>query len=240
MTLDQRIRGEIEARIHSGELRPGDRIPFEHELVAVYGCSRATVSKAIGALAKAGLIQRRRKAGSFVAHPQVHSAVLDVPDLAQIIAARGEAYDWKRTLRREAVAGDGEFPAPAIVIEGVHFGGGEPFALERRLIALATVPDAADESFIREAPGTWLLAHTPWTSARHRIKAVEAARQEARMLELRPRSACLELNRTTWRAREIVTQVRQLFRGDRFDLVAEFRPGSDFPNMPQGEGVGMA
>jgi GntR family histidine utilization transcriptional repressor len=230
MTLDQRIRGEIEVRIHSGALRPGDRIPFEHELVTAYGCSRATVSKALGALARAGLIERRRKAGSFVAHPQVHSAVLDVPDLAQIIAARGETYDWKRTLRRATISSDGDFPAPAILIEGVHFGGGEPFALERRLIALATVPDAADEPFIDQAPGTWLLGHIPWTSAQHRIKAVEAARGEARALELRPRAACLELNRITWRAREIVTHVRQLFRGDRFDLVAEFRPGSD--HMP--------
>lgn len=225
MTLDQRIRGEIEARIHSGEWRPGDRIPFEHELVAAYSCSRATVSKALGALAKAGLIERRRKAGSFVAHPQVHSAVLDIPDLAQVIAARGESYRWKRTLRRDAVAGDGPFPLPAIQIDGMHFGGGEPFALERRLIALSTVPEAADETFIEEAPGAWLLHHVPWTSAKHQIRAVEATRAEAAALGLRVRAACLELDRTTWRAGEMVTQVRQLFRGDRFDLVAEFRPG---------------
>lgn len=237
MTLDQRIRGEIEARIHSGALRPGDRIPFEHELVASYGCSRATVSKALGALAKAGLIERRRKAGSFVAHPQVHSAVIDVPDLAQIIAARGEPYDWRRTLRREARPSDGDFPAPAVLIEGVHVGGGEPFALERRLIALATVADAADEQFIDQAPGTWLLGHIPWTSARHRIKAVATSRSEARALGMRPHAACLEVTRTTWRAQEIVTHVRQLFRGDRFDLVAEFRPGSAFPDIPLGTGA---
>ncbi len=227
MTLDLRIRTEIETRIRSGEWRPGHRIPFEHELVASHGCSRATVSKALGALAKAGLIERRRKAGSFVAHPQVHSAVLDVPDLAQLIAARGETYGWKRRVRREAAAGDGDFPLPALWIEGVHFGGGEPFAIERRLIALSIVPAAAGESFVDQAPGTWLLGHVPWTSARHHIKAVEAVRSEARALGLRIRSACLELDRTTWRDRDIVTQVRQLFRGDRFDLVAEFRPGSD-------------
>jgi GntR family histidine utilization transcriptional repressor len=226
MTLDQRIRTEIEARIHSGEWRPGDRIPFEHELVASYRCSRATVSKALGALAKAGLIERRRKAGSFVAHPQVHSAVLDVPDLAQVIAARGEAYQWRRTLRRDAVADDGDFARPAVLIEGVHLGGGEAFALERRLIALAAVPESAGESFLDEAPGTWLLRHVPWTSARHRIRAVEASRAEAGTLGLRARAACLELGRTTWRAGEIVTHVRQLYRGDRFDLVAEFRPGA--------------
>lgn len=223
MTVEARIRRDIETRIHSGEWRPGHRIPFEHELVAAYGCSRATVSKALGGLAKDGLIERRRKAGSFVAHPQVHSAVLEVPDLAQVIAARGEDYRWQLTGRRLADSG-GDVPLPALQVEGVHYGGGEPFALEHRLIALAAVPDAAQKSFADEAPGTWLLHHVPWTAARHRIRAVEASATEAKALGLRPRGACLELARMTWRAGEVVTHVRQLFRGDRYDLVAEFRP----------------
>jgi len=223
MTVEARIRRDIEARIHSGEWRPGHRIPFEHELVATYGCARATVSKALGGLAKDGLIERRRKAGSFVAHPQVHSAVLEVPDLAQVIAARGEEYRWQLTNRR-AADGDGNVPLPALLVEGVHHGGGEPFALEHRLIALTAVPAAAQESFTDQAPGTWLLHHVPWTAARHRIRAVEANAVEAKALGLRPRGACLELDRTTWRAGQVVTQVRQLFRGDRYDLVAEFKP----------------
>jgi GntR family histidine utilization transcriptional repressor len=208
MTVEARIRNDIETRIHSGEWRPGHRIPFEHELVATYGCSRATVSKALGGLAKDGLIERRRKAGSFVAHPQVHSAVLEVPDLAQVIAARGEEYRWLLTNRRAADSAN-DVPLPALLVEGMHYGGGEP---------------AAHESFADQAPGTWLLHHVPWTAARHRIRAVEANATEAKALGLRPRGACLELDRTTWRAGQIVTHVRQLFRGDRYDLVAEFRP----------------
>ena len=226
MTVEERIRSDIEARIRSGEWRPGHRIPFEHELVAAYGCARATAGKALASLVRAGLIERRRKAGSFVAHPQVHSAVLEVPDLPQMIAARGEAYGWSRTARRTATERDAApFPLPALLVEGVHYGGGKPFALERRLIALAAVPEAADASFEDEPPGTWLLHHIPWTAARHRIQAVEASPAEARALALRPQAACLSLERTTWRAGEPVTHVRQLFRGDRFDLIAEFRPG---------------
>jgi GntR family histidine utilization transcriptional repressor len=227
VTVEERIRSDIEARIHSGAWRPGDRIPFEHELVASYGCARATVSKALTTLARSGLIERRRKAGSFVAHPQVHSAVLEVPDLAEIVAARGETYRWSLTLCRPAVDGGGtDIPLPGLLVEGVHCGGGEPFALERRLISLDAVPDAAEADFTEQAPGSWLLDHVPWTAARHRIRAVEASSAEAAALAVRPRSACLELERTTWRTGQPVTHVRQLFRGDRFDLVAEFKPGS--------------
>jgi len=219
----RRIREDIEGRIQSGEWRPGTRIPIEQELAARYGCARATVSKAIGELVAAGLIERRRKAGSFVAHPPVHSAVMTVPDLAEVIAARGEAYRWEaRAIVRRKNADDAE----TLHIDGVHFAADEPFALERRTIELAEVPAAAEADFTFEAPGTWLLAHIPWTSARHVVRAVAATRAEARALAIGSAAACLQLERDTWRGERPVTHVRQLFRGDRFDLVAEFQAGT--------------
>ena len=228
MTIEGRIREDIEKRIHSGEWRPGFRIPFEHELVQTYRCSRATAGKALAALARAGLIERRRKAGSFVAHPQVHSAVLEVPDLADLVERRGETYAWELTTQRAMRQSDANsLGEPSVLIEGRHHAGGEPLALERRLIALAAVPDALDTDFMAEAPGAWLLRHVPWTSARHRIRAREATPAEARLLNVRPRAACLELDRRTWQAGKAVTQVRQLFRADRFDLTAEFKPGGN-------------
>lgn len=226
MNPARRIRDEIAAAIRSGEWRPGDRVPTEQELAARYGCARATVSKALGELAASGLVERRRKAGTFVAHPPVHSAVMTVPDLAELIAARGEAYRWELTSIETAAAGEDICPGPALRIEGVHMAAGEAFALERRFIALGEVPEAEKADFAGEAPGTWLLGHIPWTQARHVIRAVTPTRKEAGMLGVNAGAACLELDRTTWRAGRIVTHVRQLFRGDRFDLVAEFNAGA--------------
>lgn len=217
MKPGERIRADIEARIRSGDWKPGDRIPFEHELVRSYGCSRATVSKALETLARAGLIERRRKAGSFVAHPRVHSAVLEVPDLARVIADRGLPYRWER-LRREARDG-------TVRVTGLHHAGDEPFCLEEREIALAAVPDAEGQSFETEAPGTWLLKRVPWSEARHRISAVMPTAAEARQLRI-PRTACLRIERWTWRGGALVTSVSQLFPGDRHDLVADFAPAA--------------
>ena len=228
MTLDRRIRSDIEARIQSGEWRSGDRIPFEHELVVTYGCARGTVSKALEGLARSGLIERRRKAGSFVAHPYVQSAMLEVPDLERLITAKGERYHWTcRERRRATVAdlGESALPAPALFVEGVHHAGGRPFCLERRLIALSIVPDAEQQTFDTQAPGTWLLDHVAWTQARHAIRATEAKRGDATALKIRVGRACLEIMRATWRLDRAVTEVRQIFPGDRYDLVAEFRPG---------------
>lgn len=217
MTVEERIRSDIEARVHSGEWRPGTRIPFEHELVTAYGCSRGTVSKALTRLARAGLIERRRKAGSFVADPQVHSAVLAVPDLAAMIAARGEAYRWELLERR--VAGC------ELLVTGVHHAGKRPLCLETRTIFLEAVPQAESEGFSDIPPGSWLLGHVPWTRAQHQIRAVEATAEQASLLNMAVGGACLLTERRTWRIDAPVTAVAQLFPGERYDLTAEFRPG---------------
>ena len=54
LTLHRRIRSDIAERILSGEWSPGFRIPFEHELMEEYGCSRMTVNKALAPLAERG------------------------------------------------------------------------------------------------------------------------------------------------------------------------------------------
>jgi len=148
---------------------------------------------------------------------------MTVPDLAELIAARGEAYRWEaRAIVRRKNAGE----ADTLQIDGIHFAADEPFALESRTIELAEVPAAAEANFAVEAPGTWLLAHIPWTSARHVVRAVAATRTEAKALATSSGAACLQLERDTWRGDRPVTHVRQLFRGDRFDLVAEFQAGT--------------
>lgn len=231
MSLERRIRAEIEDRIRSGEWRPGHRIPFEHELVARYGCARATVNKALTALSRAGLIERRRRAGSFVAFPHVQSAVLDIPDIRSVITERGDAYRFallSRAVRPRRAAAD-EAPlkpvGPMLVLEGLHFAGAAAFCLEQRVIDLAAVPEARTADFSAMPPGSWLLDHVPWTEARHRIGAANADAGQAAHLGIAEGAACLVLERWTWRGGAGVTQARQLFPGPLFDLVATFRPG---------------
>ena len=47
MSLSERIMADLAGEIASGAWPPGHRIPYEHELMARYGCARATVGKAL-------------------------------------------------------------------------------------------------------------------------------------------------------------------------------------------------
>ncbi|WP_286328967.1 PLP-dependent aminotransferase family protein [Agromyces marinus] len=60
------IAAEVARLVNSGELAPGERLPTVRELASALGVSPATVSQAWQALARAGLIESRGRAGSFV------------------------------------------------------------------------------------------------------------------------------------------------------------------------------
>lgn len=230
--MHERIRADVESRIRSGELAPDDRLPIERALCASYGCSRMTVNKALSALAAAGLIERRKRAGSFVARPRVHSTVLDVPDLASEIRDRGGRYAF-RLLSREVRAARAENPAEValagagevLVLSGVHLADGRPLAFEERTVSLAAVPAMRDADLAAVAPGTWLLAHVPWTEAETRVSAAAADALLAKTLRLEVGAPCLVIERRTWRGPDGVTAVRQCFDARAYDLVARFSPG---------------
>lgn len=231
MSLYQRILSDIRDRILSGEWPPGHRIPFEHELSAQYDCSRMTVNKAMSELARTGLIERRRRSGSFVRRPQSQAAMLEIHDLRTEVEALGLPYRYERLSRRERIAtGEDEQATGILAGDGLvdlvcrHFAGATPFCLEERTISLSAVPEAAEESFEDVAPGPWLLGHVPWNAAEHRIRAVSADDHVAKMLDLPRHSACLVVHRRTWSGDQPVTDVRLTYAGETHSLVARFAP----------------
>jgi GntR family transcriptional regulator len=65
----RQIAEKLRARIESGELPPGSRLPSELELREMYGnASRNTVRDAIKSLVNRGLVQTRPGQGTFVAN----------------------------------------------------------------------------------------------------------------------------------------------------------------------------
>jgi len=199
-----------------------------------YDCSRMTVNKALSALNVAGFIERRKRAGTFVARPKVQSLVLDIPDLASEVIGRGQTYQYRLLQRRERhgnperetearLVGSGRL----LQIDGVHLADGVPLALEFRLVSLEAVPEFKDLDFSQEAPGTWLLHHVPWTEAESRISAVSTKGDEGKRLQVPPHTACLSVERWTWRGSDPVTYVRQLFVGSGYNLIARFRSSAN-------------
>lgn len=82
----RKVYATLRQRIHSGQWKPGDRLPSEAELVRTFNASRITVGRAVRDLQAAGLVRRRPGSGTYVTAHQPTSAFsfgLLIPDLGE-------------------------------------------------------------------------------------------------------------------------------------------------------------
>lgn len=67
--LYQEVVDSVQQQIFSGELRPGDRLPPERQLVREFGISRTAVREALRSLSAKGLVESQVGRGTFVRRP---------------------------------------------------------------------------------------------------------------------------------------------------------------------------
>lgn len=230
-SLHDRIMGDIQNHIVSGRWAPGHRIPFETDLAAQYGCSRMTANKVLTQLSRAGLLERKRKLGTFVRAPQAQSAVLEIHDIEREIRALGLEYKFNLLHRNTHSAAEQDrsrlslgSASPVLELSCIHLASERPFCLEERLINLKAVPEAADMDFSKDPPGGWLLKKVPWIKAEHTISAIAAEPNEARRLAINTGAPCLVVERRTRNNERNVTWARLTYPGQQHKLVAQFTP----------------
>jgi GntR family transcriptional regulator, arabinose operon transcriptional repressor len=85
----RQLRSELLGQIATGQFRPGDALPSEHQLAELMSVSRTTVRQTLGDLEREGLVHRVQGKGTFVAErpndqpvPRTASLALIVPDVA--------------------------------------------------------------------------------------------------------------------------------------------------------------
>jgi GntR family histidine utilization transcriptional repressor len=225
------IRRAIRDLVLNGTWTPGTSVPPEHALMERLGASRMTVHRALVQLAREGLITRRRRSGTVVASPPASHAMLDILSIPDEVRRLGQDYAFEILSRRDGrplpeVAALFELKRgePIVHLVTRHLSSGQPHVLEERVIHLATVPAAAEESFATVPPGDWLLEHSLWSQAEHALSAVAAGPREAELLEIGRGEPCLLVERRTWNQGSPVTAVRLLYPGGRHRFVGRFGP----------------
>jgi GntR family transcriptional regulator len=136
------VRDRIAARIESGELRPGYRLPAEPALAALYGVSRATLREALRSLEEDGFLIRTPGAGTFVTHrPRLTNNLDRNFGVTDLIRAKGlqpgtenlKIYEG-RASAREAERLSLPESSSITVVERVRTANGQPVVFSRDLI----------------------------------------------------------------------------------------------------------
>lgn len=88
--LYENVYNDLKQKIECGDLKPGDKLAVEEDMIAHYGVSAITVKKALNLLAEEHRIRRIRGKGSFVMeYPEVGRIEVEekavLPEKSEII-----------------------------------------------------------------------------------------------------------------------------------------------------------
>ncbi len=208
------IRAEVLRRIRVRDWPPGALIPGEEALSAEFGVARATVNRALRDLVEAGVLERRKRAGTRVAELPVRRARLEIPVIRLDVLGRGLPYDFKLLADRIAPA-----PVPVTArlglpegqpmryLETLHLAGGRPFVLETRWLNPAVLPSPPPD-FAAISTNEWLVTHVSLVSGDIAFTAEPASAREAEVMGVAVGTALLVAERTTHGTGGPVTLVR--------------------------------
>lgn len=195
----------LREQILDGSYSVGSGLPSEVELAAIHGRSRRTIRTALAALARQGLVESRRGSGWFVQPSQP------------------QGFDQMRSFTQWA-HGRGRRPGGLIVARSMR----RPTAREARLLAVGTDAEVLSFTRLRTLDqrnvmversvwAPWVVSHVAQvaddvvsttrvladagivvSSGNHRIEAVAAATEDARLLGVRRSSPLLQVRRETF------------------------------------------
>jgi GntR family transcriptional regulator, histidine utilization repressor len=226
-----RVKHFLKEGLGRGQWAPGSLMPSEAELVARFGVSRMTVTRALRELLAEGLVTRVQGVGTFAAHLSKVSSTLTIRDLHDEITERGHRHHAEVHLARKETApaelarqlglaaGDAVFHTLI-----VHFEDGVPLQCEDRYVNPACAPDYLGVDFTRTTPTHYLLEVAPLWEAQFSIEASQASAQEARLLHIGVGEPCLVLVRRTMSRGVPITLARLVHPGARYQIDGKFKP----------------
>jgi GntR family transcriptional regulator len=227
----QQIYEILHAKIAQGEWKPGDRIPPETELIAQYQVSRSTIRQVLDMLVNEGLIYRQRGRGSFIAHPTLEQSMTRIVSFTEDMHQRGftpgtKVLSASLIPAEEYIAGMLQVPVgeQLACLRRLRLADGEPMSVEESYLIHSYCQDVLQHDYakqpLREVLENEFDIHI--SSARQVIQAILAPKELAELLELKPKSALLFIERVSYSQGIIPVEfLRIYYRADRYSLYNE-------------------
>ena len=103
-SVGQQVVGQIVELIRTGNLRPGDRLPSERELVEIFGISRPSLRESMRALSVLGIIKSRHGGGAFVTELDAPTMLAPLDFFLSLSKANfDDAFESRRIIEVEIV-----------------------------------------------------------------------------------------------------------------------------------------
>ena len=223
------IKQSISDAVRDGQLKPGDRIPSESELVDQFDVSRMTANRALRELQASGIIIRRAGIGSFIAEPRPIGQMIEIRNIAEEIRERGHEYRARVVRNSEERATAETAPLLGIPLGTrlfhsviIHHEAEFPIQLEERFVLASVAPDYGGIDFTQMTPNEYLTRIAPLERVEHRVNAMIPDAHTHAMLGLAEGEPVLRMTRRTWSRGRLVSHAWLTHPGTRFELSAAF------------------
>lgn len=226
-----KIKEFLKHGLSVGQWPPGALMPSDAELVATFGVSRMTVTRALRELQAEGLVTRVQGLGTYAAHLFRVSSQLTIRDLHEEITARGHRHHAEVHLVQEEKATSALAEqlglaqgAPVFHTLIVHYENNVPLQCEDRYVNPVCAPDYLGTDFARITPTHYLLQVAPLWEAQYSIESGRPTPQESKLLAIPEHEPCLIVVRRTVNLEIPITIARLVHPGSRYRIEGQFKP----------------
>ncbi len=228
--LYMQVKDHIRTNIMQGVWATGARVPSENELVESFGISRMTANRALRELTADGYLKRVPGVGTFVKETTRTSSLMELRNIADEIAARGNRYSSRLIAREKITASEtltAEFewkkPATLYHLVLVHEEDGVPVQLENRWVNPRKAADFLIQNFIKQTPAAYLINTVPVDELEHSVTAMLPNKREQDLLDVAATEPCIALHRRSWSAGDVVTVATFIYPASRYALQSRYR-----------------
>jgi GntR family transcriptional regulator len=236
LPLYQQLYEILHEKLLNQELKSGDMLPPESELIQTYGVSRITVRTVLEMLVKEGLIYRQRGRGTFVAHPKLEHGLSRIVNFSEDMLQRGFKPSSKVLLSRLVQANPYiaekfgvEIGEELTRLDRLRLADNEPMCLEKSHFIHRTCPGILNHDF--ETTSLRMIKERDygirWLRATQQIRAISAPQNIAKHLFVERDAPLLYIERVSYSQQNIPIEFLQAYyRADRYTLHAELQGGA--------------
>jgi GntR family transcriptional regulator len=223
------IQSQLEQMICSGSLCVHDLLPGEAELSRIFGVSRMTSRQALQGLTSDGFAYRERGRGTFVCAAKVEKQIAhllgfsaEMRLLGLKATAKVLAFATISATNQVAQALQIQAQSSVTMLHRLRLANGDPIAIEQVWIPQSRFPGIDKIDFTRASLYETLKEKFSLKigSANETIEARGAAKEEAKLLGVKPQSSLLVVSRTLLDSDGTPVELaHSLYRGDRYRAV---------------------
>ncbi|WP_372634094.1 GntR family transcriptional regulator [Fodinibius sp.] len=221
-------------QIRSGEFQELDRFYSDTELVEKYDVSRGTIREAVKLLIQQGYIIREQGKGTFVTSPTIEQDSDKLMGFTELMV-KHDIEPSAKVIEREVVDApldlkglmDLDDESRMVRIVRIRYGNEEPLIIEQSYFVYELFQPIYDMDLESNSIYELLYKYTDTRlgEARQRITAVNAKKEEAKLLEVDAGAPLLLMKRLIQTKEGIYFQYSEdLYRSDRINFTTTTKP----------------